>query len=489
MLRFGRLAVVAVWAVLLLCLARGQWPSAEEPAPGPTAREVGAADDAWMGVYMRGQKVGYSHSRLTPTDEGYRLEETSFLRLSVLEQVQTVRLTIDATTTPAFAVRSFTVALDSGLGLFDVRGTVDGQTLVLRMGTGADITEQRIAMTEPIYLPSSARAHLLGSALAPGRTVTLRVFDPSAMQHEALTMRVLERAPLAVDGTTVDAWKVRETFRGMETSVWLDDVGHTLREEGPMDMVVQREDAARAVGAGWGADAFDLMGAVAVRVPQPLADPRHLARLDARLGGLGDLAVPADGRQSLRDGVLHVEREPAATTSYALPYTGGEWRGELQATPFLQADHPRIRTAARDILAGESDARRAAERLRRWVYDQLDKRPVASIPNALQVLETRAGDCNEHAVLFAALARAAGLPARVVAGVVYADRAFLYHAWDEVWLGAGWMSVDPAFDQMPADATHIKLIEGGPETHAALVSVIGKLSIEPLPETGASSES
>ena len=94
---------------------------------------------------------------------------------------------------------------------------------------------------------------------------------------------------------------------------------------------------------------------------------------------------------------------------------------------------------------------------------------MASIPNALQVLETRAGDCNEHAVLFAALARAVGLPARVVAGVVYADGAFLYHAWDEVWLGSGWLSVDPTFDQMPVDATHVKLVEGGPETHAALV--------------------
>ena len=118
------------------------------------------------------------------------------------------------------------------------------------------------------------------------------------------------------------------------------------------------------------------------------------------------------------------------------------------------------------------------------MYDALEKRPVASIPNAVQVLEMRAGDCNEHAVLFAALARASGLPARVVAGVVYADGAFLYHAWDEVWLGSGWMSVDPTFDQMPADATHVKLVEGGPEAHAALLAVIGKLAIDIIPERG-----
>ena len=112
------------------------------------------------------------------------------------------------------------------------------------------------------------------------------------------------------------------------------------------------------------------------------------------------------------------------------------------------------------------------------MFDKLAKRATVSIPNALQVLDMGAGDCNEHAVLWAALARAGGLPARVVAGAVYANGAFFYHAWDEAWLGSSWVSVDPAFDQMPADATHIKLIEGGPETHAALISIIGRLGIE-----------
>jgi Transglutaminase-like superfamily len=381
-------------------------------------------------------------------------------------------------------VRTFTVTLDSGIGAYAVRGTVDGHTLALQMGAGADATEQRLPISEPIYLPTSARARLRTVALAPDQTMTLRVFDPSAMEHQPLVMHVLGREALTVDGTTQLTWHMRETFRGAETSVWLDDAGRTLREEGPMGMVLQREDATRAVSAGWGDHAFDLMGAIAVRVHEPIAHPRDLASLTAHMQGVGDLPIPNDRRQSFHDGVLHIERESTLPPTYALPYADAEWRSELAATPFLQVDHPRIRAAAQDALGAERDPRRGAERLRKWVYDALEKRPVASIPNAVQVLEMRAGDCNEHAVLFAALARASGLPARVVAGVVYADGAFLYHAWDEVWLGSGWMSVDPTFDQMPADATHVKLVEGGPETHAALLAVIGKLAIDIVPERG-----
>jgi transglutaminase-like putative cysteine protease len=114
-----------------------------------------------------------------------------------------------------------------------------------------------------------------------------------------------------------------------------------------------------------------------------------------------------------------------------------------------------------------------------WVYGHLRKVPTVSLPNAVQVLDMGEGDCNEHAVLFAALARAVGLPARVVAGAVYLDGAFFYHAWCEVWL-TRWVSVDPTFHQFPADATHIKFVTGGPDEQLAMMEVVGRLGIEVL---------
>jgi transglutaminase-like putative cysteine protease len=93
----------------------------------------------------------------------------------------------------------------------------------------------------------------------------------------------------------------------------------------------------------------------------------------------------------------------------------------------------------------------------------------------------RRGDCNEHAVLVAALLRAAGVPTRIVAGLAYAGDGFYYHAWNEVWLD-GWMSADAVFDQMPVDATHVQLIEGGPERHVRLAEVVGRLALTRLQE-------
>jgi len=95
------------------------------------------------------------------------------------------------------------------------------------------------------------------------------------------------------------------------------------------------------------------------------------------------------------------------------------------------------------------------------------------------VLAARRGDCNEHTVLYVALARAAGLPARAAAGLVHLDGRFYYHAWPEVWLG-DWVAVDPTLDQFPADATHLRFVVGGLARQVELVRMIGKLKLEVL---------
>ena len=86
-------------------------------------------------------------------------------------------------------------------------------------------------------------------------------------------------------------------------------------------------------------------------------------------------------------------------------------------------------------------------------------------------------------MLYATLARAAGLPARMVAGVVYMPRDggppphSIITPGTKSWLGA-WIAVDSTFGQFPADATHVELVEGGPDKDAALIGMLGQLRFD-----------
>jgi transglutaminase-like putative cysteine protease len=171
--------------------------------------------------------------------------------------------------------------------------------------------------------------------------------------------------------------------------------------------------------------------------------------------------------------VIRITREDKLPVGTTTADDLDRWRGP---SPFVESDDVGIVSRAKAIVGNATSSEEKVRRVLAWVTENVEREPSLTIPSARDVLRTRRGDCNEHAVLVAALVRAAGVPARVVAGIAYANDGFYYHAWNEVWLDR-WVSVDAVFDQMPADATHVKLIEGGPEKHARIAEVVGRLAL------------
>lgn len=131
----------------------------------------------------------------------------------------------------------------------------------------------------------------------------------------------------------------------------------------------------------------------------------------------------------------------------------------LKPTTICQSDDADLAKEAKRLTAGITDSRKAAEAVCGWVYKYLTKASGdTGSASARQAYEEKQGDCTEHAALFVAVARAAGLPARNIGGVVYlttGESAFFgYHAWAEVWLGQ-WVPVDATVNEVGTSARYI----------------------------------
>ena len=151
----------------------------------------------------------------------------------------------------------------------------------------------------------------------------------------------------------------------------------------------------------------------------------------------------------------------------------------------LPVGNEEIRAKAAEVIGDAETRLEAVERLVHFVDRYVADVPNIGVPHGLQVLHDAQGDCNEHTALFVTLARSAGIPSRIAAGLVYSERAgthpaFYYHAWPEVRLGGDvdWVPVDPTFGQFPADATHIKLVEGDLDRQVEIMSFMGRIGFE-----------
>jgi transglutaminase-like putative cysteine protease len=99
--------------------------------------------------------------------------------------------------------------------------------------------------------------------------------------------------------------------------------------------------------------------------------------------------------------------------------------------------------------------------------------------DAAAVLRRRRGDSFDRSVLFASLARSARIPARVVAGMAYSPptQSFGWHAWAEVALAGIWHRIDPDWNQLVADVTHVALRTGPDASRHEVLRLLAGLEI------------
>lgn len=491
-------AAVSALAVLSftgLLLARLDFPARLRGvplAPPPPQNAAGFVQESRMTVHQEDRRIGHAASRITARPGGWELEETILLRIRALGLVQSLRLRTRAELDGDLALHRFRYEADSGGLRFRVEGERQGERLRAALDSGAGLQHVEIGLPPRATLPAAVLPALGARPLRAGERFRFDWLDPAALAVAPAEAEVLAREEVAGAQGTIPAWRIRLVFRGVSQTLWLDDAGRLLKARGFLGLRLER---AAPEAARDGADALeggDWAELASIPAGREIADPAALPRLRVRLTGLprGSLNVHG-GRQRLEGEILTIEKEiltesPAALSPAA---RGALEQAFLRPEPFIQSDHPRIRETAAEILRGaegEGDLERA-RRLLRWVYEAIEKRPVLAFPDALTTLEHRRGDCNEHAVLLTALARAAGIPARVEVGLVYLRGRFSYHAWTLLHVGR-WVTADAAFGQLPADATHIRLASGSLARQADVAAAIGALEVEILdgeaPERG-----
>jgi hypothetical protein len=461
------------------------------------------SDAQWHGVYYRGEKIGFTVRQTLASGDGFEVQEDGRLQMSLLGATTFTRVRTTAQLDAEFTLRSFEFLLDPGTGPLQIRGTVDGPSTGLRAGpstglgaglalnleirTDAGVRTERIALSEPPVLGATIGRRLASAGLKPGATYRWMVLDPATLQNAPLTAHVGERRLIDTAmrrGGRVPAFEVTVEFSGLQATSWITDTGETVREESPLGLITVREtpEAARTI-AVTSRGRTDLLeeAAIVPDMKDRVDEPRDVRLLRMRLEGVDLSGFQLSGvNQAYAEGVIEIRDpqllRPGATDPSASRYLAPE--------RFIESDDPDIAAESERALERTTGTRARAERLVRHVNGLLEKKPTISLPSAREVLRTKVGDCNEHTVLYVALARAAGIPARIATGVAYTRGAFYYHAWPEIYIeeqGQGlWLPVDPTFNQFPADAMHVRFALGGLEKQAAIVPLIGRLKMAVL---------
>lgn len=445
----------------------------------------GRNSEEWLGIYIQGQRVGYSFTRISLAEGRFTVENSTKYTLNMMGEVRSLTSYLYAHTDHKFILTDFVTELETAGHSTKVEGKINDLQLILTSYSQGIAQTKTMTLAERPYLPVMTKNIIKNKNLKPGDEVSIPCFDPTTQFSAITTIKVIGYENINVLDKKVAGLRVETMFMGITTIVWLDDEYRLLKKSAPgmmnLEMIpLTREQALTEIEVN---EAFDLLSFVAVKVNGFMPHPQSLSYLKLELKEITpeNLDLEDDYQKIVQDNPLIINFNlPLLDSLPDLTLPIKENMEFLESSIYIQSNNAEIITAADSIVGDERNARIAVGKLVEGVYTLLKKNPTASLPSAIDVLKTKEGDCNEHSILFAAFARAKGIPTKIYAGLVtFHGHAYYYHAWCAVWLGK-WVPVDPTFNQFPADVGHLKLIEGGISEWPRVYQVVGKVNVKVL---------
>lgn len=424
-----------------------------------------------LALAMGGHEVGTTSARDVKTAEGFRFERESALSLTRGEATLAIKTRTVAFTDEKLRPLRYRFEKEDAAGLAVSEGEVKGKEIVIRTTQAGASVETRVALVEGLTF-ASAFEHRIYSEL-------------SALAKSGQTLKV----PVLVEDmgavTPMEAAVKREgegylittRIAGMESQDRVDAAGRTLLSRTPaLDAV------AYPVGMPPPADvkpgAVDLLARSTWEAPRLAREVRRV-RYRVHTPDAESFAVPEDGRQRVvarNERYVEVEVTNAPSRKGALP--AAERKAMTAATPYEPVGDARLKSTVAEVTKGVKSEREKVARLVDFVYRHVEQKALdRGYAPALATLESGRGDCTEHSVLLSALLRTAGIPTRLVDGVIVDGGRAGYHEWVEVQVDGELLPADPTFGAFPAGPERLKLAEGSssPEGLLALGVAAGRL--------------
>jgi hypothetical protein len=454
----------------------------EQPAPAPETQtvQITRSPESWMNIYQNRKKIGVIHRTFTELENGrFQTRESVAMQINTMGVVQALNLSTESELNPDMTFSSFHFEINSSLFRFAARGYAGHDKLVVFAGLPHAQKKTILPLKDLPHISGNIYEAAFRGGLEKDQTRGFSIFDPSTLGLRSVKVTRLADEIIPIMGKRVLTQKFCADFMGAKNCAWLAKDGEVLKESGMLGLSMEKVDAqkAREGIAVEGVADFTQMASIASN--RILPEPSTLTEIVIRTGGVRNLPLMlSGGRQKFSSGILTITREeiPAEALSDNAPPLFGQY---LQPSPLVQSDAPEIQKQAAKIVFPKDSPQARLKKIVHWVYRSVEKKPVLSVPNALEVLKNRAGDCNEHAVLTAALLRAANVPVQIETGLVYMNGRFYYHAWNVAYVGR-WVTADAVFDQVPADVTHIRLVRGEGGEQLDLLGVMGNISLEVL---------
>ena len=461
-------------------------------------------DTEYFAVYMEGKKIGHAIQSRVVADEQVTTSEEVSLTINRAGVSVTIEMTETSIETTSGEPLGFEVTQKLGAMAMKVTGRIDqqGKVALTTSSLGAE-QKSELQWSQGALMAEGLRLLTMKKGMKEGTQYSAKIFSAGIMQAIDTKISIGPEQSVDLLGRVVTLREVKTTLvmPGAGEIVSTGYVDHDLKMQKSImpiaGMQVEMLACPREFALGKN-EVLELIDRMFLKSPEPLNNLASVKSITYDLSPVkeeSDFTIPSTDNQKaqrLDNGKVILKVEPVvAPKGVKFPYKGTDKTilEALEPTRFLQSDNKEVIALARRAVGGTKDAAEAAKKIEAFVANYIENRSLSvGYASAAEVIVSKQGDCSEFAVLTAAMCRAVGIPAQVVAGVAYVDdfmgnQGFGGHAWTQAYIGDTWIGLDASFKGAGRggyDAGHIALAAGNgePGDLLNLVPTLGQFKID-----------
>lgn len=472
--------VFSVWVVLIAFLLYRNYigiPLGETQA----LKEAFGKETYWYDIYAGTKKVGFAMTTFEKAGDEIIIKHEREMKVKKNGEDKLLIERLKCLSDLYYSIKSFEYSSQfKDEGGIKATGKVDKDTIIFFL----ESPEKRKTHKTPtngkiFYLPVTLIPAIYQKNPVPNTVFLIPMLNFINLSIDDVRVVLEEIRPLKVGMNIMSLYK----FRVGNSILWSNEKGITIKEEYPSGIILysQVENIAKDLTDRI---LFDYTSLPFLKSNELISNPEELNLLRIKIKGFRfNPQLYNNSPVTLENNILIIKKDDAEELkkkTYLLPYTRDNFKKYLEPDQWVKSDYkPLHDTGLIYARSNNNDAFRFTKYLTGYLFQLIRTMPMFVLSDAENILKSLSGDYLERAVMFASYSRAAGLPTRLIGGIVYRDGYFYFHTWPEVWFEK-WIPVDPTFFQFPADVTHIPLKEGTLKDITSIVKDLENLKIEIL---------
>ena len=407
--------------------------------------------DYWYEITDRGRGIGYLNEEISLTEDGISIFSLLDYSINGSDSVSSEKRLLFSTSRPYHLIKG---SEKKGHGETAINLSIDlnpekenrwepNSYLIKLTANGESSTETTTASIN--FLDLNRLSYAVFSGLDKNNmTENHQIFDFSSLSNRIVESELITKSSESVMiESRVDSVMHRLTF---------SKLGILERSEFGSQYSIQKSTEREVTQSlSDGAFVADSNAFPKIHLDRMLADPSKIKELSLKLNSNNaDYKVFRNTLPIALSTQIGDRKKYSSSEQPRLPTN--------QTATFLTR-HPKILKILEEFQHQKSSIDNVSA-LIAFIHELVDYEDIPDSQGVLETLNSGRGDCTEFADLFTTLARSIGIPTQTVFGIVYEAAGIpkmAFHAWNEVEINEKIIEIDPTWQQIPADGSHIRL--------------------------------